>query len=281
MIAIQHLSKSFGRKKALEDVNLNLEQRTYGLLGPNGAGKTTLMKCIAEIYRYAGTISLDGQPVGRKNRISDSLGYLPQTFMMYKELSVYEAMEYMLTIKRAKGDHKKDIEACLARVNLEDKAKSKVRALSGGMLRRLGIAQALLGDPKLVIVDEPTAGLDPEERMRFKNIVRTTKENRTFIISTHILEDVEAVCDEIIVMNEGKILGVFTPEELAAVPEGKVFDTVDEEIPEKAVVLKIYEKHGEKRVRYIDGENKKGMEPVSTNLEDGFIYLIKGCSTCA
>lgn len=278
MISIHHLYKRFGKKEILHDIHLDLEDCTYGLLGPNGSGKTTLMRCIAGIYSYDGQILPEGKPAGKGNRVSDSLGYLPQTFTMYRELTVYEAMDYMKTIKHLSGNQKEHIMDCLRKVNLEDRASAKVRTLSGGMLRRLGIAQALLGAPRVTIVDEPTAGLDPEERMRFKNIVRGIHHNGVFIISTHILEDVEAVCDKIIVLNEGTVLGVFTPEELANVPAGKVFDTEESLVPESAQILRVYEKSGRNHVRFLCDHAPEDLLPVEPSLEDGYIYLIKNFS---
>ena len=275
MISIKNLNKKFGRKHILHDIDLELENCTYGLLGPNGSGKTTLMRCIADIYPFTGEVSLFVAGNETPVPVSEHLGYLPQQFTMYKDLTVTEAMEYMATVKRIAGISGEQIAACLQKVNLEDRADAKVRTLSGGMLRRLGIAQALLGDPEIIIVDEPTAGLDPEERMRFKNIVRSIENNGTFIISTHILEDVEAVCDKIIVLHEGRVLGVFTPEELAALPMGKVYETEEKDVPADAVILRLSERHGKRYVRFL-AKGETGGEPVETTLEDGYIYLIKG-----
>lgn len=195
MLTVDNLSKSFGKKTVLDNISVQLTHGVYGLLGPNGSGKTTFMRCIAGIYRYNGRIITPS-----------NVGYLPQKFGAFRELTVYEVLEYFAELKGIPSNRQgKDIHDCLEDVNLWERHSDKVKTLSGGMIRRLGVAQALLGNPELILVDEPTAGLDPEERLRFKNLISQHREDCTILISTHIVEDVEALCDHIIILSHGKI----------------------------------------------------------------------------
>lgn len=215
MLRVEGLSKNFGKKKVFADLSFELDNGIYGVLGPNGAGKTTFIRCICGIYKIdKSAIGFDGMEVGSKSFISN-LGYLPQHFGLFKDMKVKAALEYMAALKKIpKSDVKAEIERVLKRVNLFDRIDSRVGSLSGGMMRRLGIAQALLGDPKLLIFDEPTAGLDPEERIRFKKIIAGLEKDKTVLISTHICSDIESLCNKVLVMNEGKILFNDTLEEL-------------------------------------------------------------------
>jgi ABC-2 type transport system ATP-binding protein len=208
MLAIEQLGKVFGKKTVLDDLNFCFEYKTYGLLGPNGAGKTTLMRCMTNLYRPdRGRVTWEGNPVANNRAYLDVLSYLPQKFDAYKELTLREMLRYfgdMKKVDRAILDDR--ITEALVSVNLSECAGSKIKLLSGGMVRRLGIAQMLLNDPRVLILDEPTAGLDPEERKRFKDLIAHLSGDRTIILSTHIVEDVEKVCDEIIIMNAGTFL---------------------------------------------------------------------------
>ena len=175
MLELKNVSMRFGKNTALDDIDLYLEPGVYGLLGPNGAGKTTLMRCIAGILR-----PFDGKISG-----ADNIGYLPQKFGMFKELTVLETMEYFAALKNIpRSRYRICAMECLEQVHLAERAKDKVASLSGGMVRRLGIAQTLLGSPSLILVDEPTAGLDPEERLRFKNLISSIRTNR-IILNAH------------------------------------------------------------------------------------------------
>ena len=214
MLDLENVSMYFGKNIALDKINLHLEHGVYGLLGPNGAGKTTLMRCIAGILR-----SSNGKISG-----ADHIGYLPQKFGMFKELTVLETMEYFAALKNIpRSQYRICAMECLEQVHLAERAKDKVASLSGGMVRRLGIAQTLLGSPSLILVDEPTAGLDPEERLRFKNLISSIRKDRTILISTHIVEDVESVCDHIIILHKGHILVQGTAEDIRKKAEGRVF----------------------------------------------------------
>ena len=215
-IVISHVDKYYGKKQALKDVDLTIEQGMFGLLGRNGAGKTTL--------KQAGEISVCGIPISHAKEIRSITGYLPQDFSMYPNMTVYECLDYLGTLSgMPKELRQKRISMLLKRVNLKDKKKSRVKSLSGGMKRRLGIAQALLHDPKVLIVDEPTAGLDPEERIRFRNLLCEVAEERIVILSTHIVGDIEATCENIAILNEGELLWKGTVSQLLENAKGKVY----------------------------------------------------------
>lgn len=205
MLKVQNVYKKFRRREALHDVSFELEPGIYGLLAPNGAGKTTLLRCILDLYPVtSGKVYLDG---------SERIGYLPQKFGVFRELKVCDMLYYFATVKKIpKKERKQEIQRVLKLVNLEERSEDRVSQLSGGMQRRLGIAQAVLGNPELLFFDEPTAGLDPEERTRFKHLIREIGSGRTIIISTHIVEDVESLCDRVLIMSKGKLLENVTVE---------------------------------------------------------------------
>lgn len=218
LIKIEGLSKSFNSKRILNDINIEFEDRIYGLLGENGAGKTTLIRCMTNIYtNYKGRIITPNS--------SKEIGYLPQNFGAFKELTVKDMLLFFanqkaLTIKKAD----EEIQTLIELVNLSDKANTRVGKLSGGMIRRLGIAQALLGEPDIIIFDEPTAGLDPEERLRFKNIIQKIKTGKTIIISTHIVEDIDALCDEVVILQKGNVVDCNNIKNIKNIACGKVYE---------------------------------------------------------
>ncbi len=224
-IKIRNLNQYYGKKQALTDVNLTIETGMFGLLGRNGAGKTTLMKVIATLLpRSEGEVSVCGRSTQRPQEVRKIVGYLPQEFSMYPNMTVYEAMDYLGVLSgldRKKRNQR--IPRLLEKVNLQDAHRKKVKALSGGMKRRLGIAQAILHNPKVLIVDEPTAGLDPEERVRFRNLLCEIAEERIVILSTHIGGDIEATCEDIAVLDEGKVIYQGTVTDLLSMTEGKVY----------------------------------------------------------
>ena len=193
-IVIRHLNKFYGKKRALCDVDLTIGQGMFGLLGRNGAGKTTLMKTLATLlHKNTGDIFICGIPVEHAREVRSITGYLPQEFSCYPGMTVWEALDYLGVLSGMDSKARKErIELLLQKVNLTEHRHKKVKALSGGMKRRLGIAQALLHDPKVLIVDEPTAGLDPEERIRFRNLLCEVAEERIVLLSTHIVGDIEA-----------------------------------------------------------------------------------------
>ena len=224
-INIQNVNMTYPNGKiALKDLNLDLKAPSLiGLLGPNGAGKSTLMKLlVAALMPTGGSILMDGQPLSKTDRLLKArLGYLPQDFGLFDELTVTQFLDYMAALKGI-SNPKAAIQKTIQAVNLEEKAKSKIRTLSGGQRQRVGIAQALLGNPPFLIFDEPTVGLDPEERIHFRNLFSRTAEDRLVLLSTHIIEDVQSVCDQIVVINHGNILFTGTPEQLIQSAAGHV-----------------------------------------------------------
>ena len=233
-IEIKELNKFYGKKKqALSNVNLTIGQGMFGLLGRNGAGKTTLMKTLATLLqKQSGSISVCGIPIENAKAIRKIIGYLPQDFSIYPTMNVIEVMDYLGILSGiGSRERKKRIELLLKKVNLIEQKNKKVKALSGGMKRRLGIAQALLNDPKVLIVDEPTAGLDPEERIRFRNLLCDVAEERIVILSTHIVGDIEATCENLAILNEGSVLYCGKVSNLLNTANGKVFSkTVDKRV---------------------------------------------------
>lgn len=201
-LEVHNLTKNFKRKTVLNNISIILEPGIYGLLGLNGAGKTTLLRCLCKIYKTPkGTIIYNGQATDFSNKI----GYLPQAFGLFRDMKVRDMLDLMACIKGNSSISDGEIDEVLSKVNLLDRKNDKVATLSGGMVRRLGIAQALLNNPEILIFDEPTAGLDPEERVRFKEIVKSLSKEKIIIISTHLTEDVENICDNCIILHEGKI----------------------------------------------------------------------------
>ena len=228
-LQLKEVRKSFRRKEILHGISCDLENGVYGLLGTNGAGKTTLMRCMTGYYQYKGDIILNESNV-RKMGLR-KIGYLPQKFVGYPELSVYQMLEYFCNIKKLpRREWKDQIDQSLTYTNLEDKRDAKIRTLSGGMVRRVGIAQAILGDPQVILLDEPTSGLDPEERNRFKNVIDNISDGRIVILSTHIVEDVEASCDKTIVMADGNFIYQGDTLELCQYAAGRIVEVDEEQV---------------------------------------------------
>lgn len=285
-ITIRHLDKYYGRKQALSDVTMTIPKGMFGLLGRNGAGKTTLMKILATLSKkQSGTVEICGIPVENAAEIRRITGYLPQEFNMYPGMSVYEAMDYLGVLSGlSKQERRKRIPVLLERVNLQDDRKKKVKALSGGMKRRLGIAQAVIHDPKILIVDEPTAGLDPEERVRFRNLLSEIAEERIVILSTHITGDIEASCEEIAVLEEGKLLFRGTVEELLRSVRGKVFRAEIsrhelDDLKERCIVTSMLTLGNNVMARFISEQKPfPGAERCEAGVEDAYMYLMQGRS---
>ncbi|MCC6614916.1 MAG: ABC transporter ATP-binding protein [Anaerolineae bacterium] len=208
-IEVTQVSKRYGKVQALDNVTLSINKGIFGLLGPNGAGKTTLMRILATLTPFdSGSVVVNGHDLQRfPGKVRQSLGYLPQDFGFYPDLTAYQTLDYIGTMKNVPPQRlQADIQALLELVNLSDVARRKVKGFSGGMRQRLGIAQALLGDPQVLIVDEPTAGLDPEERVRFRNLLSRLSSDRTVLLSTHIVGDIEAVSTNIAILNKGRLI---------------------------------------------------------------------------
>lgn len=281
-IEIKNLDKFYGKKQVLYDVNLRIEQGMFGLLGRNGAGKTTLMKTLATLLQKKnGQVTVCGIPIEDEKEIRKIIGYLPQEFSVYPTMTVYEAMNYLAILSGlGKQERKECIEILLTKVNLAENKSKKVKALSGGMKRRLGIAQALLNNPKVLIVDEPTAGLDPEERIRFRNLLSEIAEERIVILSTHIVGDIEATCENIAILDAGKVLYSGTVDNLLAIADGKVFTrTTDRmELPRLKKELFITGMHTQGKhiyIRYIAENPISNSAPCEPNIEDAYMLYLK------
>lgn len=208
-LSLQNITKKYSDKVAVNDVSLSIEKGITGLLGANGAGKTTLMRMIADIIKPdAGSITYDGVPITvLDSEYRNIFGYLPQEFGFYPEFTVIDYLDYMAALKGlAKTDGKRKIDSLLEQMTLTDVRRKKIRKLSGGMRRRVGIAQALLNDPEILILDEPTAGLDPGERIKFRQLLSEFSQDRIVLISTHIVSDVEYIATRQAIMKEGKII---------------------------------------------------------------------------
>lgn len=226
MLEIDGVSKRFGDFYAVDDIHLQLKQGVYGLLGANGAGKTTFMRMICTLLNPTeGEIRYEGAPVLKLGeRYRNVLGYLPQEFGYYPQFTAEEYLLYIAALKGMKGNYAKArTKELLELVSLEKTGKKKVKNFSGGMKRRLGIAQAVLNDPEILVLDEPTAGLDPKERIRFRNLISEMAEERIVLLSTHIVSDVENIANEILIMKDGKIQASGTVEHLSETLKGKVW----------------------------------------------------------
>jgi ABC-type multidrug transport system ATPase subunit len=231
-LTIEHLSKRYGQHVALHQLSLRCEPGLLGLVGPNGAGKTSLMRMIATLLEPTeGIIRWNGQDIRTHGQaLRQVLGYLPQDFGVYPEFTGRQFLHYLAAMKGLPSELlNQRVDEVLAIVNLEQEADRKLPAYSGGMKQRIGIAQALLNDPELLIVDEPTAGLDPAERVRFRTLLASLTRNRIIILSTHIISDVEAVANRLVILQEGRVLSDTTPAALLARTAGSVWSvTVDQ-----------------------------------------------------
>ena len=278
-VEIFNLSMTYpSGKTALRGINLNLSSpNLIGLLGPNGAGKSTLMKLlVAGLLPTEGTISVDGKPLMKQERLLKArLGYLPQSFGLFDELTVWQFLDYMAALKGI-DNSQEAIAAAIQSTNLEEKQKAKIRTLSGGQRQRVGIAQAILGNPHFLIFDEPTVGLDPEERITFRNLFSQMAQDRLVLLSTHIIEDVQSVCNQLIVIHQGRIRFAGTPAELIAGAVGHVGIFREKDRRQEAGL------HITSRVNTAQGivcravaeELPDFVRQVEPALEDAYLYLI-------
>jgi ABC-type multidrug transport system ATPase subunit len=287
MLVIRDLTKVYpGPVAALQGVDLDIGEGMFGLLGPNGAGKTTLMRILAGLLEpTAGSVTLDGEDaVAHPERVWARLGYLPQEFGFYPHLTGEAMLRHLLRLKgvEAPGGLKRLACELLDRVNLSFASRRKVKTYSGGMRQRLGLAQAIAGNPTLIIVDEPTAGLDPEERLRFYRLLAELAENRVVVLSTHIVEDVAVLCSRFAVIKNGRLVTVTSPSEAKASIAGKIWEGAVtgpelEEIQKTRRVTQAILVEGRNRVRIHEpnGEPPAGFEPVPPTLEDAYFVLMK------
>ncbi len=287
MLQIRSLVKVYpGPVTALKGVDLDVPVGMFGLLGPNGAGKSTFMKILAGLLEpTSGAVTLDGVDVlADPRRVRERLGYLPQEFGFYPHLSGEQMLIHLLKLKgvESPGGLKKLAADLLERVNLSFAAKRPVKGYSGGMRQRLGIAQAVAGNPRLVIVDEPTAGLDPEERLRFYHLLAELAEERIVLLSTHIVEDVAVLCPQFAVIRGGTIVANTTPRAARQALQGTIFEgTVSpSELPELRASRHVTQAilvEGRHRVRVYEpqGAPPAGFEPVAATLEDAYLVLMR------
>ncbi len=288
MLTIRKLTKIYpGPVQALTDVDLEIGRGMFGLLGPNGAGKTTLMRIISGLLEpTSGSVSLDGHDVVAEPRqVWERLGYLPQEFGFYPHLTGEKMLAHLLRLKGVLAEGRKLRELCaelLERVNLTAAAGQKVSAYSGGMRQRLGVAQAIAGDPRLIIVDEPTAGLDPEERLRFYRLLAELAEERIVLLSTHIVEDVAVLCTRFAIIRQGRLVTCTTPAEARRRIEGRVFEAVVsrhdlDELRSRHQVTQSILVEGEIRARVYqpEGEPPVGFRPVGATLEDAYLITMQ------
>ena len=280
---IEDVSKQYRRGVlALRSFSLELKPGVLGLLGPNGAGKTTLMSILATITKASkGRVQWDGVDIAKKpDALRSVLGYLPQDFGVYPNLNAVEFLEYLAAVKGLDAvSSKRRIEELLDLVNLTDARKRPLGGFSGGMKQREGIAQALLNDPQLLIVDEPTAGLDPEERVRFRNLLSELSGERIVILSTHIVSDVEATATDIALIEKGSLVAHATPEALLQLVEGKVWEWVVASAELNAAKQRFQVSSTTRRsdgvhVRVLGEEPPQGAQPVAPNLEDAYLYCL-------
>ena len=282
-LSLQNITKKYSDKVAVNDVSLSIEKGITGLLGANGAGKTTLMRMIADIIKPdAGSITYDGVPISvLDSEYRNIFGYLPQEFGFYPEFTVIDYLDYMAALKGlTKADSKRKIDSLLEQMTLTDVRRKKIRKLSGGMRRRVGIAQALLNDPEILILDEPTAGLDPGERIKFRQLLSEFSQDRIVLISTHIVSDVEYIATRQAIMKEGKIIRDGSTDTLVKEMDGKVWEcTVDNrDIKELEKALQIVNlknvSSDRTEIRFIsDTQTINNASNVSPRLEDLYMWL--------
>jgi ABC-type multidrug transport system ATPase subunit len=285
MLTIEHLTHVYrGGVKALNDVSLDIGPGMFGLLGPNGAGKSTLMRDIATLQTpTAGKIRFGDIDVIREpEKLRRVLGYLPQDFGVYPRVSAYDMLDHMAVLKgiAARGERRDTVETLLNQTNLWSVRRKSIAGFSGGMRQRFGIAQALIGRPALLIVDEPTAGLDPEERNRFLNLLAEVGETVVVILSTHIVEDVSELCSRMAIIAEGRIIAGGVPGELMQTLKGRIWRKI---VP-KAELDRYRERHAVILTRLIggqtmihilaDGDPGDGFTPVEGGLEDFYFATL-------
>lgn len=286
-ISIKNLSKQYkGRTFALKDINLDIGNGVFGLLGPNGAGKTTLMRILVTLLKpTSGEVTIDGLDLQKdRKQIRQMTGYLPQDFSRFEKLKVWEFLDYTASLneKSKKSKRMDKVDRFLEDVALFDARDRRASKLSGGMKRRLGISQTLIGGPKFMVIDEPTTGLDPEERVKFRSLLSDfSREDRIIILSTHIVGDISSTCSNLALLNEGKIAFNDTPEELINTAKGKVWtlkalhSDLDQLKEEFTVISTVPSKEGYELRVVADNLNGREAVQADPNLEDAYVYFMQ------
>ena len=282
-LELEGLTKVYKDKTALDDVSFSFTPGIYGLLGPNGAGKSTMMNLISDnLTPSKGRVLLDGRGIDELgSEYRKLLGYMPQQQQLYETFTVTEFLAYMGTLK---GMKKKEIRARMELLfpllNLDKVKRKKIKELSGGMKQRVLLLQALLNDPKILILDEPTAGLDPKERIRIRNLISDLSQDRIVLIATHVVSDIEFISKEILLMKNGRLIDKASPEQLQAKIQGKVFEMSVgqqelEEVKEKFEISNLFRKDGQIIVRVVTQKRPEGYDEIreaAPTLEDVYLY---------
>lgn len=287
MLSLVNIRKDYGKFTAIEDLNLELEEGLYAMLAPNGAGKTTIIRMMTTLlFPTSGEILYDGENIlemGESYR--KMVGYLPQQFGYYKSNTPVQYLSYLAALKKIpRQEAKRQIPELLELVGLSEEANKKMKKFSGGMIQRVGIAQALLGDPKILILDEPTAGLDPKERVRFRNLLSSMSRNRIVVLSTHIVSDVESVANQVMLLKDHRLLLMDTVPNICSRYQGKIYEKKIreweyEEFARRHVVLSVRQEQDDSIVVRFCGEKDLADEPearaCAPNMEDVFLLTYR------
>lgn len=283
-LKLEHVSKYYGSKKAIQDVTLTIGNGVLGLLGPNGAGKSTLMRMLSTVeVPTTGLIQFNGTDISKSpNELRRTLGYLPQNFGMYPNLNAVEFLEYMAVLKSiSRKSAKKRIAELLDILHLTEACRQPLGSYSGGMKQRVGIAQALLNDPSVLIVDEPTVGLDPEERIQFRNLLSSLSDERIIILSTHIVSDIELIAPRIALLSNGALIAHVEPENMLRRVDGKVWTRVVpiahiSELQGNTLISNSIQRSDGVHLRIIsERQPSLDAERVLPTLEDAYLYATK------
>lgn len=280
MLSLNNVTKKYGNFTALEDINLEFSSGIYALLAPNGAGKTTLIKMLTTlIFPTKGEILWNGDEIfGLDASYRDIIGYLPQDFGYYGNHSPREFLLYMSALKCiARDKAKQKADELIELVGLSDVRDKKMKKFSGGMIQRVGIAQAMLNDPKILILDEPTAGLDPKERVRFRNLISSLSKDRIVILSTHIVSDIETIASRVVMIKNHRLFTNDTPASICQTLMGKVYETDDiTSVNSPYLVLTEHQENGKTITRFVSETNCSDVaRSVSPNLKDVFLYIYR------
>lgn len=279
MLVVNHVTKNYGKFTAIEDISLEFKQGIYGLLAPNGAGKTTLIKMLTTlIFPTKGEILWNGSNIYELDETyREIIGYLPQDFGYYGHYSPRQFLKYLAALKGINPKSvDKRIEQVLEMVSLSDVADKKLKKFSGGMLRRVGIAQAMLNEPKILILDEPTSGLDPRERVKFRNIINQLGKERIVILSTHIVSDIETIADQIIMFKDHKLYCCESPEQVCNKISSKIFEIpMGTSIQEEHCILSERQEGGNTIIRFTCESKPENAKEIIPNLEDAFLCIFQ------